>query len=110
MFIEYFYLMRKRGLDVAPNEWMSLLEALEKGLHGSTLTGFYHVARAILVKNETEFDRFDQIFLEYFQGVPFQGEIPDELMDWLNHPSENLFRELSWLTVTTALLLPAMPG
>ena len=67
MFIEYFYLMRKRGLDVAPNEWMSLLEALEKGLHGSTLTGFYHVARAILVKNETEFDRFDQIFVEYFQ-------------------------------------------
>ncbi|MBR2189410.1 MAG: VWA domain-containing protein [Eubacterium sp.] len=97
MFTDYFYLMRRRGLDIAPNEWMSLLEALEKGLHGSSLTGFYHVARAILVKNETEYDRFDQIFLEYFQGVPFQGEIPDELMDWLNHPSENLFRELEEL-------------
>ena len=84
MFIEYFYLMRKRGLDVAPNEWMSLLEALEKGLHGSTLTGFYHVARAILVKNETEFDRFDQ-------------------MDWLNHPSENLFRELEELRAAGVL-------
>ena len=66
MFAAFFYLLRQRGLHVSLNEWMTLLEGMEKGLHHSTLTGFYHLCRAIVVKNETEFDRFDQIFLEFF--------------------------------------------
>mgnify|MGYP003099544971 CR=1 FL=1 len=57
MFAAFFYLLRQRGLHVSLNEWMTLLEGMEKGLHHSTLTGFYHLCRAIVVKNETEFDR-----------------------------------------------------
>ena len=64
MFAAFFYLLRQRGLDVSLNEWMTLLEGMEKGLHHSTLTGFYHLCRAVVVKSETEFDRFDQVFLE----------------------------------------------
>ena len=90
MFAAFFYLLRSRGMDVSLNEWITLLEAMEKGLHGSTLTGFYQLCRAILVKSETEYDRFDQVFLEFFKDVPFQGELPEELMDWLNHPSDDL--------------------
>lgn len=90
MFVAFFYLLRLRGLDVSPNEWMLLLEGMEKGLHHSTLTGFYHLCRAIVVKNETEFDRFDQVFLEFFKDVPYTGEIPQALIDWLNRPSEDL--------------------
>ena len=97
MFLSFFYLLRARGLDVSPNEWMTLLEGMEKGLHHSSLTGFYHLCRAIVVKNETEFDRFDQVFLEFFKGVPFQGELPEELMDWLNHPAEDLGRTIEEL-------------
>ncbi len=97
MFLSFFYLLRARGLDVSPNEWMALLEGMEKGLHHSSLTGFYHLCRAIVVKNETEFDRFDQVFLEFFKGVPFQGELPEELMDWLNHPAEDLGRTIEEL-------------
>ena len=55
MFAAFFYLLRQRGLHVSLNEWMTLLEGMEKGLHHSTLTGFYHLCRAIVVKNETEF-------------------------------------------------------
>ena len=66
MFAAFFYLLRQRGLHVSLNEWMTLLEGMEKGLHHSTLTGFYHLCRAIVMKNETEFDHFDQIFLEFF--------------------------------------------
>ena len=90
MFAAFFYLLRSRGLDVSLNEWLTLLEAMEKGLHQSTLTGFYQLCRAIIVKNETEYDRFDQVFLEFFRDVPFQGELPEELLDWLNHPSDDL--------------------
>ena len=88
MFAAFFYLLRQRGLHVSPNEWMTLLEGMEKGLHHSTLTGFYHLCRAIVMKNETEFDHFDQIFLEFFKDVPYTEELPEDLLDWLNHPSE----------------------
>lgn len=95
MFAAFFYLLRQRGLHVSLNEWMTLLEGMEKGLHHSTLTGFYHLCRTIVVKNETEFDRFDQIFLEFFKDVPYTGELPEDLLDWLNHPSEDLKRTIA---------------
>ena len=94
MFVEFFYLLRDRGLKISLNEWMTLLLGLEKGLHGSSLTGFYQLCRAVLIKTEADFDRFDQVFLEFFKGVPFEGELPDELMDWLNHPTEDLGRSI----------------
>lgn len=92
MFVAFFYLLRSRGLDVSLNEWMTLLEGMEKGLHYSSLTGFYHLCRAIVVKSEVEFDRFDQVFLEFFKDIPYTGELPDEVMDWLNNPMEDLKR------------------
>lgn len=92
MFLAFFYLLRQRGLDVSLNEWMTLLEALQKGLHDSSLTGFYHLCRAIICKSETEFDRFDQVFAEFFKDVPFKGEFPDELLDWLEKPIQDLQR------------------
>ena len=73
------------------------LEGMEKGLHHASLTGFYHLCRALLIKSEADFDRFDQVFLEFFKDVPYQGELPQELMDWLNHPSEDLGRTLEEL-------------
>ena len=88
MFSAFFYLLRARGLDVSLNEWLTLMEALEKGLAQSSLTSFYYLARAILVKSETEYDTFDGAFLEYFKDVEFYDEIPQELMDWLNNPKE----------------------
>ena len=97
MFAAFFYLLRQRGLDVSLNEWITLLEGLEHGLHRSSLTGFYYLSRAILVKSEVEFDRFDQVFLEFFKDIPFKGELPEEVMNWLNHPSEDLRRTIEAL-------------
>ena len=97
MFVAFFYLLRQRGLDVSPNEWMTLLEGMEKGLHRSSLTGFYHLCRAIVVKSEVEFDRFDQVFLEFFKDIPFKGDLPDEMLEWLEHPSEDLKRTIEEL-------------
>ena len=105
MFVAFFYLLRQRGLDVAPNEWMTLLEGMEKGLHNASLTGFYHLCRAIVIKNETEFDRFDQVFLEFFKDVPFKGEMPEEFMEWLNNPKEDLKRSLEELQAKSGPLM-----
>ena len=86
MFEEFLYTLRRGGLKVSLTEWMALMEALEKGLHGSSFTGFYHLCRALLVKSEADFDRFDRCFLQYFKDVPFEQEVSQELLDWLDRP------------------------
>ena len=86
MFEEFLYTLRRGGLKVSLTEWMSLMEALDKGLHRSSFTGFYHLCRCLLVKSEAEFDRFDRCFLQYFRDVPFEGEVSQELLDWLDRP------------------------
>ena len=66
MFGDFLYLLRRSGLKISLTEWMALMEALDKGLEGASLTGFYYLCRALLVKTEADFDRFDRAFLEYF--------------------------------------------
>ena len=87
MFTGFFYLLRAHGFRVSLNEWMTLIEGLMLDLQHDSLTGFYELCRAVLVKSEADYDKFDQIFLEYFDGVPYQDELPEELMDWLNNPA-----------------------
>ena len=68
MFIDFFYILRKRKVPVSFTEWMTLIEALAQG-HISDLDEFYFLARAILVKSETYFDHYDVAFQEYFKGI-----------------------------------------
>ena len=86
MFEDFLYTLRRGGLKVSLTEWMSLMEALDKGLHRSSFTGFYYLCRCLLVKSEADFDRFDRCFLQYFRDVPFEGEVSQELLDWLDRP------------------------
>ena len=95
MFEDFLYLLRRNGLKISLTEWMSLMEAMDKGLHGSSFTGFYHLCRCLLVKSEADFDRFDRSFLEYFKDVPFQQEVSQELLDWLNKP-DTLLEYSNW--------------
>ncbi len=83
MFLEFFYLLRARGLEISINEWMTLVEALDKGLANASLTGFYMLCRSILIKSESEYDKFDQIFGEYFQGIETPEDLPEEFWRWL---------------------------
>lgn len=82
MFSEFLYLLRSHGMNVGLEEWMTLLEALDKGLDHNSFDEFYHMARAILVKRLADYDRFDQAFTEHFQSV---GDgYPKELAEWLS--------------------------
>ena len=95
MFEDFLYLLRRYGLKVSLTEWMALMEGLDKGLHGASFTGFYYLCRCLLVKSEADFDRFDRAFLEYFKNVPFQQEVSQELLDWLNRP-DTLLDHANW--------------
>ncbi len=86
VFLEFFYALRAAGLKSTLQEWRMLLQCLEKGLHDSKVEGFYHVARACLVKSESDFDTFDLVFAEYFDGIAGSVDIPQELLDWLANP------------------------
>lgn len=84
MFIDFFYLLRARGLSVSLDEWLCLTDALDRGLAMNSLTEFYYLGRNVLVKSEADYDKFDMAFAEYFQGIVSADDIPQELWDWLN--------------------------
>ncbi|MCP5463573.1 MAG: VWA domain-containing protein [Deltaproteobacteria bacterium] len=84
MFTDFFYTLRQYGIKVSFKEWHALLSALDKGLIGNSLDRFYNIARAILVKDESEYDLFDQIFLHTFRGAMEPSDINDQIWDWLN--------------------------
>lgn len=93
MFIDFFYYMREHGLDVSLSEWLSLQEAMDKGLCHSSITEFYYVARMILLKSEKDFDKFDMIFDDYFKGIHVEyDDISDQMKRWLD---KSEFLELS---------------
>ncbi len=87
MLIDFFFELRRQRVTVSSHEWMTLMEALAQGLHGSSLDGFYSLARSICVKDVSEFDAFDQAFLAYFKDVQVEAAaITSDLLDWLNNP------------------------
>jgi hypothetical protein len=85
MFTPFFYKLKERKVPTSINEWMVLMEALDKGLIHN-MSDFYYLARAILVKSETHFDQYDVAFQEYFNGIAPPLEFTEELMAWLTDP------------------------
>ena len=79
MFIDFFYYLKERGLKVSLSEWLTLLTAMKEGLHHNSLMGFYQLCRAIILKDETEFDLFDQAFKDYFRTVLAGDTLPEAL-------------------------------
>jgi uncharacterized protein len=75
MFINLFRSLRRLGVSVTFNEWLLLQKALAENLADSSLTRFYYLARAILVKTEAHFDKFDQAFLECFGHIESDEEL-----------------------------------
>ncbi len=66
-------------------EWITFMDALDKGLANSSLTGLYNLGRMILVKTESDYDKFDLAFLEYFKDVHTDNnEVPEIIMKFLD--------------------------
>lgn len=97
MFVAFFYHLRQRGLMVSPTEYLTLLEAVQAGLVGTSLERFYVVARGLMVKRVEDYDVWDQAFAEFFKDRPFtleQGDpLADEVLEWLQNPEA--MRELT---------------
>ncbi len=95
MFVAFLYELRKRKVPVGTTEAVQLARALGAGLHGSSLDGFYHVARAILVHSEAHLDAFDEAFAAHFRGVAADAlKVHEELLEWLRE-AQKLERPLT---------------
>ena len=90
MFATFFQELRAARLPVTLKEYLTLLEAVAAGVAGGDVESFYYLARAALVKDERNLDRFDQIFGHVFKGLELMSEaasadIPEE---WLRRIAE----------------------
>ncbi|HHH11771.1 MAG TPA: VWA containing CoxE family protein, partial [Sorangium sp.] len=102
--VPFLYALRRRRLRVGPMELQALARALEAGLHESSLNGFYHVARSLLVHSETELDAFDEAFGAHFRGIENAAFVLlKDIEDWLRNPAK-----LSQLTDRQRALLESL--
>jgi uncharacterized protein with von Willebrand factor type A (vWA) domain len=109
VFLSFFYRLRGHGLEVTPKQWLTLIEALARGLHGSSLAGFYSLSRSILVRDESELDDFDLCFAAHFEGVDHaMALIEDEVWAWLDHPVSPYAIDAEWRAVLDAVDVDAL--
>src|SRR3954447_17647870 len=89
MLIDFFLKLKSHKLPVSIKEYLVLLEALDKKVIGSSVEDFYYLSRIALVKDESNFDKFDRAFSEFWDGVEaipgIEAEIP---LEWLLKQAE----------------------
>src|SRR5580704_11651590 len=95
MFLDFFLLLKKDGLPVSLHEYLTFLEALDRGLAEYNIDDLYYLSRSILIKHENQLDRFDQLFAQYFKGIEAVSkqmltEIPRE---WLEKQLDRVFTD-----------------
>ena len=94
MLIDFFFKLREYHVPASLRELLDLLKAMEQGVIFASIDDFYLLSRIILVKDESQFDKFDQAFADYFEGVQsidlFGKDIPDE---WLRKELDRHFSE-----------------
>ena len=95
MLIDFFYHLRNAELPVTIREYLDLLGTMEERVAAPNLDDFYYLARAVLIKDERLYDRFDRAFGAFFNDIPdlqeaFAAEIPAE---WLRKMMERHLSE-----------------
>lgn len=95
MLIDFFLRLKSAKIPVTIKELLVLLEALQKGISFGSVDDFYTLSKLCLIKDETHFDKFDQIFAHYFKGAEAPdeeiiSEIPEE---WLRKIAERVLSD-----------------
>ncbi|AHD01153.1 vWA domain-containing protein [Leisingera methylohalidivorans] len=93
MFQPFFENLRKAAIPVSLREYLTFLEGMKAGLATYDIEAFYFLARAAMVKDERNIDKFDRAFAATFKGleaIPAEAvmdavDIPE---DWLRKMAE----------------------
>ena len=86
MLVNFFHVLKDTGVPVTPRELLDLLEAMEQRLAFGDMDDFYSLSRAILVKDEKYYDRFDRAFGLHFQDLEALDDVIEAMIpdDWLH--------------------------
>ena len=98
MFNSFFLTLRDAKVPVTLREYLTLLEAMDKGVAMYDIEEFYFLSRSALVKDERHLDKFDQVFGHCFKGIETVGgedgvdamDLPEE---WLRKLAEKMLTE-----------------
>ena len=95
MFISLFNTLRSTGVPCSLRELLDLISAMEKQLVFADMEQFYFLSRAILVKDEKHYDKFDRAFDIYFKGIESLDDILEMLIpeEWLKAEFEKHLTE-----------------
>jgi uncharacterized protein len=94
MFANFFYELKSAGLPVTLREYLTLMEAMEHDLASRRVEDFYYLARASLVKDERNLDKFDRVFGKVFKGLELMEGIAAEIpTEWLKKITEKYLSE-----------------
>ena len=95
MFISLFNTLRSTGVPCSLRELLDLISAIEKQLVFANMEQFYFLSRAILVKDEKHYDKFDRAFDIYFKGIESLDDILEMLIpeEWLKAEFEKHLTE-----------------
>ncbi|RZU46929.1 hypothetical protein EV700_1315 [Fluviicoccus keumensis] len=108
MLLNFFYTLKQYKVPVSVREYLDLLRALDAGLAFASQEEFYSLSRAVMVKDEKHFDKFDRAMKAFFDGLDTMESPLDKLNlpeDWLRKEIEKLLSpdELAELQKTGSL-------
>jgi len=86
MFLPFFAQLRAHRVPVSLREYLAFLEAVAAGLVTYDVEGFYYLARAAMVKDERNLDKFDRAFAAAFAGV--ETLTIDQVLEAVNLPGD----------------------
>ncbi|MFY9327401.1 MAG: VWA domain-containing protein [Georgfuchsia sp.] len=105
MLIDFFLHLKQRKLPVSTREYLTLIEALQERVGGHSIDDFYYLSRTCLIKNEANYDKYDQAFGEYFKGITtlpgLEVDLPEEWLKavaqkHLTPEEKNALEKLGW--------------
>ena len=91
MFLNFFTTLREAKVPVTLKEYLSLMEAMDRGVIDMEVEDFYYLARTALVKDERNLDKFDRVFSHVFKGLDSMADavdVQDLPEEWLRKMTE----------------------
>ena len=85
MLVNFFQALKDGGVPVTPRELLGLLAVMNKQLVFGSIDDFYNLSRAVMVKDEKYYDRFDRAFGLHFRDLEGVDDVIEALIpdDWL---------------------------
>ena len=82
--IRFFYFLRQQQLPISIQDFLTLLQSLGSAAAPLSIDEFYYLARLVLIKDESLFDKYDKAFTQFYGLLSEEIAQGDTIpADWL---------------------------